>query len=161
MEVPLDDHIVKLRVVTTSLLHIKISDLRPYMYTKLVLFAACSIALLVWSLVEAGGLGSVARQGSTIHGATKSWIITRYIWVYCANGATYATNAADFLRYARRPRDAWWPQMVGFPLSTLIYGLIGNLIVSSSVLITGSVCLYFPLFQTETDDHSIVNLESR
>lgn len=50
--------------------------------------------------------------------------------------------------------------MVGFPLSTLIYGLIGNLIVSSSVLIAGSVGLYFPLFQIETDDHSIVNLES-
>ncbi|OKL60049.1 hypothetical protein UA08_04971 [Talaromyces atroroseus] len=126
-------------VVTTSLLHIQIPDLRPYMYTKLVIFAVCSIALLVWALVEAGGLGSVARQGSTISGSAKSWAIARYIWIYCANGATYATNAADFLRYARKPKNAWWPQLIGFPLSTLIYGLVGNLIVSSSVLIFGEL----------------------
>ncbi|KAH8690450.1 permease for cytosine/purines, uracil, thiamine, allantoin-domain-containing protein [Talaromyces proteolyticus] len=126
-------------IVTTSLLHIKIPDLRPYMYTKLIIFAVCSIALLVWALIEAGGIGTVARQGSTISGSAKSWAIARYIWIYCANGATYATNAADFLRYAKKPKNAWWPQLIGFPLSTLIYGLIGNLIVSSSVIIFGEL----------------------
>jgi NCS1 family nucleobase:cation symporter-1 len=132
--------------VTTSLLHVKIPDLLPYMYTKLVIFVACCIALLVWALIEAGGLGPVARQGSTISGSAKSWAIAKYIWIYCANGATYASNAADFLRYARKPRDAFWPQLIGFPLSTLIYGLIGNLIVSSSVLIFGEVRCLDPFF---------------
>lgn len=128
------------RVVTTSLLHIKIPDLRPWMYAKLVIFVVCSIGLLAWALAEAGGIGPVARQGSTIHGATKSWAIARYIFIYCANGATYATNAADFLRYAKKPKDAFWPQLIGFPLSTFVYGLIGNLIVSSSLITFGEVC---------------------
>ncbi|KAL3462316.1 permease for cytosine/purines, uracil, thiamine, allantoin-domain-containing protein [Aspergillus heterothallicus] len=126
-------------VVTTSMLHIKIPDLRPYMYIKLVVFVICSMALLAWSLAEAGGIGPVARQGSTLSGSAKSWAIARYIWIYCANGATYATNAADFLRYAQKPSAAWWPQIIGFPLSTFIYGLIGNLIVSSSVIIFGEL----------------------
>ena len=109
------------------------------MYTKLVLFFACAIALLAWALAQAGGIGPVARQGSTIHGSTKSWAVAQYVFIYCANGATYATNAADFLRYAHTPKDAFWPQLIGFPLSTFIIGLIGNLIVSSSVITMGEV----------------------
>ncbi|EOO03181.1 putative uridine permease protein [Phaeoacremonium minimum UCRPA7] len=126
-------------VITTCLLHIKIPKLKPYMYTKLVLFFACAIALLAWALAQAGGIGPVARQGSTISGSTKSWAVAQYVFIYCANGATYATNAADFLRYAKKPKDAFWPQLIGFPLSTFIIGLIGNLIVSSSVITQGEL----------------------
>jgi NCS1 family nucleobase:cation symporter-1 len=129
------------RVVTTSLLHIKIPKLKPYMYTKLILFFICAIALLGWALAQAGGIGEVAKQGSTVSGSVKSWTIARYIFIYCANGATYATNAADFLRYAKKPKDAFWPQLIGFPLSTFLVGLIGNLIVSSSVITMGEVSL--------------------
>lgn len=109
------------------------------MYAKLIVFFACSIALLAWALAKAGGIGPVARQGSTISGSVKSWTVAQYVFIYCANGATYATNAADFLRYAKKPKDAFWPQLIGFPLSTFIVGLIGNLIVSSSVIIFGEV----------------------
>jgi NCS1 family nucleobase:cation symporter-1 len=109
------------------------------MYTKLAVFYVCAIALLAWSLTKAGGIGPVARQGSTISGTVKSWTVARYVFIYCANGATYATNAADFVRYAKKPNDGFWPQLIGFPLSTFVVGLIGNLIVSSSVLIFGKV----------------------
>ncbi|KIW18951.1 hypothetical protein PV08_03240 [Exophiala spinifera] len=126
-------------ILTTSLLHIKIPNLRPYMYTKLGIFFICSICLLGWALAEAGGIGPVARQGSTIHGSTKSWTVARYVFIYCANGATYATNASDFLRYAKKPKDAFWPQLIGFPLSTFLVGIIGNLIVSSSVITFGEL----------------------
>jgi NCS1 family nucleobase:cation symporter-1 len=112
------------------------------MYTKLIVFFACAIALLAWAVAKAGGIGPVARQGSTVSGSTKSWIVARYVFIYCANGATYATNAADFLRYAKKPKDAFWPQLIGYPLSTFIVGLIGNLIVSSSVIIFGEVSGY-------------------
>lgn len=109
------------------------------MYAKLIVFFVCAIALLAWALAKAGGIGPVARQGSTVHGTAKSWIVARYVFIYCANGATYATNAADFLRYAKKPKDAFWPQLIGFPLSTFIVGLIGNLIVSSSMISYGQV----------------------
>jgi NCS1 family nucleobase:cation symporter-1 len=109
------------------------------MYTKLGVFAICSVALLIWALVEAGGIGPVARQGSTISGVEKSWTVAKYVFIYCANGATYATNAADFLRYAKKPKDAFWPQLIGFPLSTFLVGIVGNLIVSSSVITFGEV----------------------
>jgi NCS1 family nucleobase:cation symporter-1 len=127
------------RVVTTSFLHIKIPKLKIFIYAKLVLFFTCCIGMLAWTVKEAGGIGAVARQGSTIHGSAKSWTIGRYIWIYCANGATYATNASDFTRYAQKRTDAFWPQVIGFPLSTLLIGLIGNIVGSTSQIIFGEV----------------------
>lgn len=132
------------RTVTTAFLHIKIPKLKIFIYAKLGLFVACCIGMLAWTVKEAGGIGAVASQGSTIHGSVKSWTIARYIWIYCANGATYATNAADFTRYSKKPNDAFWPQIIGFPLSTLLIGLVGNIVGSTSQIIFGEVCMTPP-----------------
>ncbi|KZT30186.1 hypothetical protein NEOLEDRAFT_1127086 [Neolentinus lepideus HHB14362 ss-1] len=118
-------------IMTTSFLHIQIPKLKWYIYIKLVFF--------VMSCIEAGGIGPVARQGSTVHGTMKSWIIAQYIWIYCANCATYASNAADFMRYAKKPNNAFWPQLIGFPLSTLLVGLVGNIVGSTSQVIFGDL----------------------
>ena len=116
--------------------------------------------MLAWTLTAAGGIGPVARQGSTIHGSVKSWTIARYIWIYCANGATYASNAADFTRYAKRPNDAFWPQLIGFPLSTFLVGLVGNLVVSSSQIIMGEVRVLSAILGTRIDCSTLAGVES-
>ncbi|KZT30170.1 NCS1 nucleoside transporter [Neolentinus lepideus HHB14362 ss-1] len=126
-------------IMTTSFLHIEIPKLKWYIYIKLVFFVMSCIGMLAWTVKEAGGIGPVARQGSTVHGIAKSWIIAQYIWIYCANCATYASNAADFMRYAKKPNNAFWPQLIGFPLSTLLVGLLGNIVGSTSQVIFGDL----------------------
>jgi len=125
--------------MTTSFLQIKIPKLKWYIYVKLVFFVMSCIGMLTWTVKEAGGIGPIAQQGSTVHGTTKSWIISQYIWIYCANCATYASNAADFMRYAKKSNNAFWPQLIGFPLSTLLVGLVGNIVGSTSQIIFGDL----------------------
>lgn len=130
-----------------------------FIYAKLVLFVAYYIGMLAWTVKEAGDIGAVARQGSSIRGSVKSWTIARYIWIYCANGPTYATNAADFTRYAKKPNDAFWPQVISFPLSTLLIGLVGNIVGSTSQIIFGEVCIT-PPNEILLMEHHLVNLGS-
>ncbi|KZT23694.1 hypothetical protein NEOLEDRAFT_1136186 [Neolentinus lepideus HHB14362 ss-1] len=121
--------------MTTSFLHIKIPKLKWYIYVKLVFFVMSCIGMLTWTVKEAGGIGPIAQQGSTVHGI----INTSGATARTTNCATYASNAADFMRYAKKPNNAFWPQLIGFPLSTLLAGLVGNIVGSTSQTIFGNL----------------------
>ena len=136
------------RIVTNLFLYIPIPKMKKLVYTKLIVFICSAIAMLAWCLSLAGGLGPVARKGSTVHGSTKSWLIARFIWLGAANCATFASNAADFQRYARRPNDVILGNLVGFPLANLMINLVGNLVGASSQLIFGEVDLSIPVLRT-------------
>ena len=133
-------------------LYIPIPKMKNLVYTKLVVFICSAIAMLAWCLSLAGGLGPVARQGSTVHGSTKSWLIARFIWLGAANCATFASNAADFQRYARRPNDVILGNLVGFPLANLLINLVGNLVGASSQRIFGEVGLLIPALRMYAGD---------
>lgn len=130
------------RVVTTAFLYIPVPKMRGLVYTKLVVFIASAVAMLAWCLSLAGGLGPVARQGSTVHGSKKSWLLARFIWLGASSCATFASNAADFQRYARKPNDVILGNVVGFPLANLIICLVGNLVGASSQNIFGEASCF-------------------
>jgi nucleobase:cation symporter-1, NCS1 family len=53
--------------------------------------------------------------------------------------ATFATNNADLTRYARRPNDALWTQILGMPAAFGVIGFFGIFITSASGVIFGSI----------------------
>ena len=83
-------------IATCCFLVIPVPKLKGLVYTKLVIFLISAIAMLAWCLSLAGGIGSVARQGSTVYGSEKSWLICRFFFLAAANCATFASNAADY-----------------------------------------------------------------
>lgn len=87
----------------------------------------------------AGGLGPVAKQGSTVHGTDKAWLIVRFIMLAAANCATFASNASDFQRYSRKPVDVIAGNAIGFPLANLCVALLGNIVTASSQLLFGNL----------------------
>lgn len=106
---------------------------------KLVVYIISAVAMLAWTLTLAGGAGPVLRQGSRVHGSEKGWLIARFLFLYAANCATFASNAADFQRYAQKPNDVILGNIVGFPLADFCVSLVGNIVASSSIQIFGEL----------------------
>lgn len=55
-----------------------------------------------------------------------------------ANFATLIVNDPDFARFARKPRDALWSQLITIPLGFAVTSFIGIIVSSSSTVIFGN-----------------------
>lgn len=126
-------------LVTAGFLAIPIPKMKWLVYTKLGVYAVSAIAMLAWCLTLAGGIGPVARQSSTVHGSAKTWLIIRFLFLGMANCATFASNAADFQRYAQKPNDVLVGNIIGFPVSNLLVAIVGNIVGASTQVIFGKL----------------------
>ncbi|KAH0003434.1 putative uridine permease, partial [Aureobasidium melanogenum] len=126
-------------LVTCTFLVIPVPKMRSLIYAKLFVFVVSAIAMCAWTLTKAGGVGAIAHQKGTATGSERTWLLVRFFFLGAANCATFASNAADFQRYARRPNDVILGNLVGFPLSNFIVCIIGNLVASASQAIYGEV----------------------
>ncbi|KAI9641194.1 hypothetical protein NHQ30_009994 [Ciborinia camelliae] len=124
-------------ILTCCFLVIPVPKMKSLVYVKLIVFIISAIAMCAWTLTMAGGIGPVARQPGTVKGAERTWLIVRFILLGAANCATFASNAADFQRYARKPNDVIWGNL-------LIVAIIGNLVSSSSQVLFGEI-IWSPL----------------
>jgi NCS1 family nucleobase:cation symporter-1 len=113
--------------------------MKGLVYAKLIVFVISAISMLAWTLTKAGGIGSVARQPGTATGSARTWLLIRFFLLGAANCATFASNAADFQRYAKKPNDVIVGNLLGFPLSNLIVSIVGNLVGSSSQVVFGTL----------------------
>ncbi len=98
--------------------------MKGLVYAKLAVFVVSAIAMCAWTLTKAGGVGPVAHQKGTAKGAERTWLIIRFFLLGAANCATFASNAADFQRYAKKPNDVIIGNIIGFPLSTVSLSFI-------------------------------------
>lgn len=57
--------------------------------------------------------------------------------------ATFATNNADIARYARRPNDALWTQLIGMPLAFGVVAFFGIFVTSASKPLFGKVSPFY------------------
>lgn len=122
-------------VATCFFLVIPVPKMKGLVYAKLIVFAVSAIAMLAWTLTKAGGIGEVARQPGTATGSERTWLLIRFFLLGAANCATFASNAADFQRYATKPNDVILGNLLGFPISnvsTTILLLKTSLIALSS-----------------------------
>lgn len=126
-------------LITCAFLVIPVPKMRGLVYAKLVVFIISAIAMLAWTATKAGGLGPVVRQRGTATGSTRAWLIVQFLMLGAANCATFASNAADFQRYAKRKNDVLVGNLFGFPVSNLIVAIVGNLVCASSQVIFGEL----------------------
>lgn len=71
-----------------------------------------------------------ARRTSLLTHTTQVFI--QQLFIQAANVVTFVANNADLSRYARRPNDALWTQLIGFTASYGMIAFFGILITSSS-----------------------------
>ncbi|OAA53670.1 uracil permease [Cordyceps fumosorosea ARSEF 2679] len=96
-----------------------------------------AIAYLVWVAVKAGGMGPIVSRPGRLHGGELAWAFVKGVMSCIANFATVIINDSDFTRFARRPRDALWSQLVSLPVSFAFTSLVGILVSSASAVIYG------------------------
>lgn len=110
-------------------------------YAKLIIFTLSAAGMIALGVHSAGGAGPVVSSPSQFSGSKseKAWLIIRFILTSAASCSTFASNAADWQRNARRPNDVILGQIVGFPLANFIVQSIGMLIASTSAGVYGEV----------------------
>lgn len=125
-----------------------VHKVRHLFTVKAYFVPVAGIAFLIWAVVRAGGIGPIVKQGNTIHGGELGWEMVKGIMSSIANFATLIVNDPDFSRFARKPKDALWSQLLTIPLGFAITSFIG-IIVSSSSQVIYNKAIWDPLILLE------------
>lgn len=102
-----------------GILCISIPKWRILIYIKLVAYVISSCAMLAMALVHSGGVSKELREKPTTHGSERVWLIVRFTLLSAAGCSTFASNASDWQRNARKPNDPIFGQIFGFPMSNV------------------------------------------
>lgn len=110
-----------------------------HLFTVKAYFVPCAgMAFFIWAIVKAHGIGPIVHQGSTYTSKTNlAWGVISGIMSSIANFATLIVNDPDFSRFARKPRDALWSQLITIPVGFAVTSFIGIIVSSSSTVIYG------------------------
>ena len=117
-----------------------------HLFTVKAYFVPCAgVAFFIWAIVRAHGIGPIVKQGSKLHGSALAWAVIKGIMSAIANFATLIVNDPDFARFARKPRDALWSQLLTIPIGFAITSFIGIIVSSSSSVIYKGDPIWSPL----------------
>ncbi|CAG8126486.1 unnamed protein product [Penicillium salamii] len=114
-----------------------IYKIRHLFTVKAYFSPACAIAFFGWAIARAHGLGPIITQPNTAQGSDLAWAFVKSIMNCIANFAALVINNPDFARYARKPKDAFWPQLITIPVGFAVTSFIGIIVSSSSSVIFG------------------------
>lgn len=97
------------------------------------------LALLVWAVRTAGGLGIVLAGTTELQSSNgKFWaIFPAALTASVGYWATLSLNIPDFTRYARSQRSQMLGQALGLPLTMTAFAFIGVAVTSATVIIYG------------------------
>jgi NCS1 family nucleobase:cation symporter-1 len=114
-----------------------VHKIRHLFTVKAYFVPVAGIAYFGWAIAKAGGIGPIVHQPNTAKGGDLAWGVTKGIMTSISNFATLILNDPDFARFARKPRDALWSQLVTIPIGFAATSFIGIIVSSSSAVIYG------------------------
>ncbi|KAI2620854.1 permease for cytosine/purines, uracil, thiamine, allantoin-domain-containing protein [Xylaria nigripes] len=123
-----------------------VHKIRHLFTVKAYFVPTAGIAFFIWALVKAGGAGPIIKQPAKLHGSDLAWEFVKGVLSSIANFATLIVNDPDFTRFAGKPRDALWPQLLTIPIGFAVTCFVGIFVSSSSVIIyPGTEPIWDPL----------------
>jgi NCS1 family nucleobase:cation symporter-1 len=122
-----------------------VHKIRHLFTVKAIVVPTAGVILFIWAIVRARGIGPIVKQGNTSHGSKLAWGMVTGIMSAIANFATLIVNDPDFARFARKPRDALWSQLLTIPLGFAVTSFIGIIVSSSSTVIFAGEPIWNPL----------------
>jgi NCS1 family nucleobase:cation symporter-1 len=114
-----------------------VHKIRHLFTVKAYFVPTAGIAFFIWAIVRAKGIGPIVHTPGTKSGSALGWLMVRGIMSAIANFATLIVNDPDFARFARKPSDAFLPQLITIPVGFAITSFIGIIVSSSSTVIFG------------------------
>ncbi|KAF1828474.1 uracil permease [Decorospora gaudefroyi] len=121
-----------------------VHKIRHLFTVKAYFVPTAGIAFFIWAVVRAKGLGPIVEQKATVSGSKLGWLMVRGIMSAIANFATLIVNSPDWTRFARKPSDAFLPQLLTIPIGFALTSFIG-IIVSSACTVIFGVQIWNPL----------------
>ncbi|KAJ4333527.1 uracil permease [Didymella glomerata] len=122
-----------------------VHKIRHLFTVKAYVVPTAGIAFFIWAVVRAKGIGPIVHQPGTKSGSELGWLMVRGIMSSIANFAALIVNDPDFARFARKPSDAFLPQLVTIPVGFAVTSFIGIIVSSSSTVIFGGDPIWNPL----------------
>ncbi|KAE8380518.1 permease for cytosine/purines, uracil, thiamine, allantoin-domain-containing protein [Aspergillus bertholletiae] len=116
-----------------------VHKVRHLFTVKAIYSPIAAIAFFAWAIARAKGLGPIVHQPHTVHGSALAWAVVKAIMSCLGNFATLIVNDPDFSRFARKPKDALWSQLLTIPIGFGITSFIGIIASSSSAVIFGQM----------------------
>ncbi|OOQ90953.1 permease C29B12.14c [Penicillium brasilianum] len=122
-----------------------VHKVRHLFTVKAIYSPIAAIAFFAWAISRAHGIGPIVHQGSTVHGSTLAWVFVKGVMSCIGNFAALIMNDPDFSRFARKPKDALWSQLLTIPIGFGITSFIGIIVSSSSSVIYKGDPVWNPL----------------
>ncbi|KAF2189081.1 uracil permease-like protein [Zopfia rhizophila CBS 207.26] len=122
-----------------------VHKIRHLFTVKAYFVPTAGIAFFIWAIVRAKGIGPIVHQPGTAKGSELGWQMVRGIMSSIANFATLIVNDPDFARFATKPKDAFWSQLLTIPIGFAVTSFIGIIVSSSSTVIFGGEPIWNPL----------------
>jgi nucleobase:cation symporter-1, NCS1 family len=117
-----------------------IESIKKLLLFKAVFLPGAALALLLWALVAAKGLGPILAQPSKFQTSSEFWAyffpaLTGMVGFW----ATLSLNIPDFTRYAKSQRAQIMGQAIGLPPSMTAFAFVGVVVTSATAIVYGSV----------------------
>jgi NCS1 family nucleobase:cation symporter-1 len=96
------------------------------------------LGLMIWMIVQAGGLGPVVDQAGTLGWGPDFWkVFPISLMGMIAFWSTLSLNMPDFTRFGRSQREQTVGQALGLPTTMTLFPLVGVLTTSATVIVFG------------------------
>jgi nucleobase:cation symporter-1, NCS1 family len=122
-----------------------VHKIRHLFTVKAFVVPTAGISFFIWAIVRAHGIGPIVHQPASAHGSKLAWGMVSGIMSAIANFATLIVNDPDFARFARKPKDALWSQLITIPAGFAFTSFIGIIVSSSSTVIFHKDPIWNPL----------------
>jgi len=132
-------------VLSLPAIFFPVQTIRHLFTVKAIIVPTAGISFFIWAVVRAHGVGPIIHQPNTSQGSVLVWGMVSGVMSAIANFATLIVNAPDFTRFARKPKDALWSQLITIPAGFAFTSFIGIIVSSSSVVIFHGDPIWNPL----------------
>ncbi|CAL3972778.1 unnamed protein product [Diplocarpon coronariae] len=132
-------------LISLPALWFPVHQIRHLFTIKAYAVPVAGMSFFIWAVVRAHGLGPIVHQPATSSGSKLAWGMVIGIMSALANFATLIVNDPDFARFARKPKDALWSQLITIPCGFGVTSFIGIIVSSSSTVIFKGDAIWNPL----------------
>jgi nucleobase:cation symporter-1, NCS1 family len=123
-----------------------VQKIRHLFTVKAYFVPTAAIIYFGWAIGRAHGIGPIVKQPAAAKGSALAWAFVSGVMSSIANFATLIVNDPDFARFAIKPRDALWSQLITIPCGFAVTSFIGIIVSSSSkVIFPGQDYIWNPL----------------
>lgn len=123
-------------IIQLPLLYLRVTTLRYMFMLKTIIMPIFGLTLFIWALVAAGGFGpTFSMPSKSLDGTPLAVVFLQCVTSAIGPKSTLALNMPDFTRYAKYPKQVFWPQAVGLMGLVTLCAVLGATVTSAAMVI--------------------------